>query len=516
MPQLLQGIVSVINVFYQYATEHGECDMLSKKEMKELLQNELHQILKNPDDPDTVDIIMLSLDHDHNNKVDFIEYLLMVVKLVQACNKIIGKDYCQASGSKQKDQSHQHQEEQSENENKEQDISSSYSSSSAGENDSYSIGSRESNKYESKSASRKPRYGNQESTEEIRKSRHFKYTEEYEQGQHGPESTHSSKHKRGRCRSRKASDFQKHGSASRRSSTSSTQGSGQSSGIEKYGASSQQSSACGSGQSTNYGQQGSSGTCQYGSGSRGASGFSQHGSGQSQSSCGGQHGSFSGQSAGSSQHGSCCGQSSSYGQQESRSVQHQDSHTVGVSVDLIQISLPATVNKDLVQVSLLTMANMDVLQVITPTRANMVLVVVRVLSLNNMGLVSIPLLSLDKIVPDLVCVLVHNNMSLVHVTHLALDHVFLDMVNILVTCNLNQTGNMEICGNPHIAPQFVMKSNQKVCIEKKKLPQVVTLDNLHLHVDSIDLVLLVNYHFVMWTIDKATLTITESEKATLK
>lgn len=46
MPKLLQGIVTVIEVFYQYATEYGKCDMLSPKEMKELLENEFRQILK--------------------------------------------------------------------------------------------------------------------------------------------------------------------------------------------------------------------------------------------------------------------------------------------------------------------------------------------------------------------------------------------------------------------------------------------------------------------------------------
>uniref|UniRef100_A0A8C9HVR8 S100/CaBP-9k-type calcium binding subdomain domain-containing protein n=1 Tax=Piliocolobus tephrosceles TaxID=591936 RepID=A0A8C9HVR8_9PRIM len=89
MPKLLQGIITVIDVFYQYATQHGEYDMLNKAELKELLENEFHQILKNPNDPDTVDIILQSLDHDHNKKVDFMEYLLMIFKLVRAHNKII-------------------------------------------------------------------------------------------------------------------------------------------------------------------------------------------------------------------------------------------------------------------------------------------------------------------------------------------------------------------------------------------------------------------------------------------
>ena len=46
MPKLLQSIVTVIDIFYQYANQAGECDMLNKAELKELLENEFGQILK--------------------------------------------------------------------------------------------------------------------------------------------------------------------------------------------------------------------------------------------------------------------------------------------------------------------------------------------------------------------------------------------------------------------------------------------------------------------------------------
>ena len=46
MPKLLQSTVTIINLFYQYATQDGECDMLNKAELKELLENEFDQILK--------------------------------------------------------------------------------------------------------------------------------------------------------------------------------------------------------------------------------------------------------------------------------------------------------------------------------------------------------------------------------------------------------------------------------------------------------------------------------------
>lgn len=46
MSKLLKSIVTVIDIFYQYANQDGECDMLNKAELKELLENEFGQILK--------------------------------------------------------------------------------------------------------------------------------------------------------------------------------------------------------------------------------------------------------------------------------------------------------------------------------------------------------------------------------------------------------------------------------------------------------------------------------------
>jgi hypothetical protein len=139
---------------------------------------------------------MQSLDRDHNKRVDFTEYLLMIFKLAQACNKIVGKDYCQASGSKQRDHNHQYQEEHSETEeedDKEQESSSSCSSSSAGGNDFYSTGSRGSIKHRPKSTARKLRHqgslrssGNRQSSGERRKSSstHFEDSEKNKYGSH--------------------------------------------------------------------------------------------------------------------------------------------------------------------------------------------------------------------------------------------------------------------------------------------------------------------------------------------
>uniref|UniRef100_A0A4X2LW23 EF-hand domain-containing protein n=1 Tax=Vombatus ursinus TaxID=29139 RepID=A0A4X2LW23_VOMUR len=120
MSQLLRSIVTVIDVFYNYCGQDEECDTMCKKELKELLEKEMGSLLKNPNNPDTVDVFMQILDRDHDRRVDFTEYLLMVFKLTMACNKSVVREYCHASGSRQKHQGHHLQEAQSETEEQEE------------------------------------------------------------------------------------------------------------------------------------------------------------------------------------------------------------------------------------------------------------------------------------------------------------------------------------------------------------------------------------------------------------
>ncbi|KAM5201665.1 filaggrin-2-like [Hipposideros larvatus] len=51
---------------------------------------------------------MHMLDKDHDRRLDFTEFLLMVFKLAMACNKVLSKEYCKASGSKQQKRGHGH------------------------------------------------------------------------------------------------------------------------------------------------------------------------------------------------------------------------------------------------------------------------------------------------------------------------------------------------------------------------------------------------------------------------
>ncbi|XP_063109707.1 filaggrin-2-like [Cavia porcellus] len=119
MTDLLRSLVTIIDIFYKYTEQDGECGTLSKDELKELLEKEFHPILKNPDDPETVDVIMQMLDRDHDQRLDLIEFLPMVFKLVMACNNVLSKEYCKASESKKRKHGHQ-QEEESETEEEEE------------------------------------------------------------------------------------------------------------------------------------------------------------------------------------------------------------------------------------------------------------------------------------------------------------------------------------------------------------------------------------------------------------
>uniref|UniRef100_F6TJL8 EF-hand domain-containing protein n=1 Tax=Monodelphis domestica TaxID=13616 RepID=F6TJL8_MONDO len=155
MSHLLSSILSIIEVYYKYTSQDQDCNTLCKRELKKLLENEFRPILKNPDDPDTVEIFMQMLDRDHDKKVDFIEFLLMIFKLTMACNQSIGKEYCQASGS-QKQHPHHHRQEQSKTkeEEEEEETDSSNSSWSAGEEPRSHTGRSKKIRHRSKSNSR--------------------------------------------------------------------------------------------------------------------------------------------------------------------------------------------------------------------------------------------------------------------------------------------------------------------------------------------------------------------------
>uniref|UniRef100_A0A8C6GP17 Filaggrin n=1 Tax=Mus spicilegus TaxID=10103 RepID=A0A8C6GP17_MUSSI len=99
MSALLESITSMIEIFQQYSTSDKEEETLSKEELKELLEGQLQAVLKNPDDQDIAEVFMQMLDVDHDDKLDFAEYLLLVLKLAKAYYEASKNESFQTHGS---------------------------------------------------------------------------------------------------------------------------------------------------------------------------------------------------------------------------------------------------------------------------------------------------------------------------------------------------------------------------------------------------------------------------------
>ncbi|XP_049439233.1 protein S100-A1-like [Epinephelus fuscoguttatus] len=87
MTELERSMESLIMVFHRYAKEDGDEKTLTKKELKKLLETELPSFLKAQKNPKTVDCILKDLDQNKDDKLDFEEFLPLVVGLSMACEK---------------------------------------------------------------------------------------------------------------------------------------------------------------------------------------------------------------------------------------------------------------------------------------------------------------------------------------------------------------------------------------------------------------------------------------------
>ncbi|MEQ2186336.1 hypothetical protein GOODEAATRI_027506 [Goodea atripinnis] len=88
MPSDLETAMEMlILVFHRYASKDGHSGTLSRRELRELMENELANFLKSQKDPGAIDKIMKDLDANGDGQVDFEEFVSLVVGLSVACEQ---------------------------------------------------------------------------------------------------------------------------------------------------------------------------------------------------------------------------------------------------------------------------------------------------------------------------------------------------------------------------------------------------------------------------------------------
>ncbi|CAH2327395.1 S100-A1 [Pelobates cultripes] len=92
MSKLETAMDTLISVFHTYSEREGDKEKLSKRELKDLLQNELGEFLETQKDASSVDKIMKELDENGDGEVDFQEFVILVASLTVACNSFLSEN----------------------------------------------------------------------------------------------------------------------------------------------------------------------------------------------------------------------------------------------------------------------------------------------------------------------------------------------------------------------------------------------------------------------------------------
>nr|ADO28294.1 ictacalcin [Ictalurus furcatus] len=91
MSGLQQGVALLISTFHKYSGKEGDKFTLSKGELKDLLNNELGDVLGKSNDKAALDKIFKDLDANADGVVDFQEYVTLVACITMLCNEFFSK-----------------------------------------------------------------------------------------------------------------------------------------------------------------------------------------------------------------------------------------------------------------------------------------------------------------------------------------------------------------------------------------------------------------------------------------
>ncbi|KAJ1081020.1 hypothetical protein NDU88_001207 [Pleurodeles waltl] len=90
--QLEDAMQAMITVFHKYSGREGDKYKLSKKELKDLIHNELGGFLETQKDMSSVETVLKELDENGDGEVDFQEFVIMVATLTVACNNFFSEE----------------------------------------------------------------------------------------------------------------------------------------------------------------------------------------------------------------------------------------------------------------------------------------------------------------------------------------------------------------------------------------------------------------------------------------
>ncbi|CAG5865225.1 protein S100-B isoform 1-T2 [Menidia menidia] len=89
----LEGsMAAIISVFQKYSEREGDKHKLKKSELKELLHDELPDLMAHVKDQSTLDSLMESLDADGDSECNFQEFMTFVSMVTICCHEFFEQE----------------------------------------------------------------------------------------------------------------------------------------------------------------------------------------------------------------------------------------------------------------------------------------------------------------------------------------------------------------------------------------------------------------------------------------
>ncbi|KAF7207204.1 protein S100-B [Nothobranchius furzeri] len=87
MSELENAMATIIAVFQKYSEREGDKHKLKKSELKDLLHDELPDLMAHVKDQSTLDSLMESLDTDGDSECNFQEFMAFVSVVTACCHE---------------------------------------------------------------------------------------------------------------------------------------------------------------------------------------------------------------------------------------------------------------------------------------------------------------------------------------------------------------------------------------------------------------------------------------------